>query len=533
MVVEIAKQGQSSIVNCLSPVLGRPLEARNVLVHQLRRRCVVANDDEARRHRNLGLFPEPECLLVVPVQRLEGGLEGNRQHQRIELARLSPSLLRHVIPYVLPELPEHRHFVAGDVVRHRHPRQLDDSALDRIHEREVAHRPREECSLGVARTPEEEGRGGQVHHATHVEPARHRLQAGDPQPRSLRVLFGFLPVVALQDFLVARSRLLAVAVVGLVVEDQDALHAHERGHHPLEHLPLCLPGLRIRPGLARQQRPVPLRELRALSQPERVVVRDHDPGLVEVPEHLARDQLTFPVVGVRVVGLEHPQPVADGDPGGHDQEPAREPRAVGMPHGVDRLPGDQHGHDHRLPGSRGHLQREARKTRIRGVTDLLKAPEKAHDRLRTTPRGHLGEPDRGLGRLHLAEERADAAELVGPPVPKEPRGGRRHPPVVRVGNVAPPVHMTADGVDLCGQVLLVVGRKLLVFADPEPRLGGTGAVLLRCRERRDELRGAAPVEDPVSRLPLGVELPVSAGILVGIVQNRALEEAADRRIPRG
>ena len=134
------------------------------------------------------------------------------------------------------------------------------------------------------------------------------------------------------------------------------------------------------------------------------------------------------------------------------------------------------------------------------VTDLLQAAEQAHDGLRSTPRGHLGEPDRGLCRFDLAEERADAAELVGPPVPEEPCGCRRHSPVVRVGYVAPPVHVTADGIDLGGKILLVVGRKFLVFIDLEPRLGDAGAMLLRGWERCDELGRTAALQNPVSGL---------------------------------
>ena len=68
---------------------------------------------------------------------------------------------------------------------------------------------------------------------------------------------------------------------------------------------------------------------------------------------VARDQLPAPVVAVRVVRLQHPQPVPDGEAGGDDQEPAGEPPALSPPHRVDGLPRDQHGHHHGLAGTRG------------------------------------------------------------------------------------------------------------------------------------------------------------------------------------
>ena len=120
-----------------------------------------------------------------------------------------------------------------------HARQLDDAALDGVHEREVAHGPREQRALGVARAAQEERRGREVEDARDAELALHRFEAGNPEAGGLVVLLGFLLVVALQLFVVRlRRRLLAVAVVGLVVEHEDVLEAHEVGHDALEHLPL-------------------------------------------------------------------------------------------------------------------------------------------------------------------------------------------------------------------------------------------------------------------------------------------------------
>ena len=62
-------------------------------------------------------------------------------------------------------------------------------------------------------------------------------------------------------------------------------------------------------------------------------------------------------------------------------------------------------------------------------------------------RRDLGQPDRRLDRLDLAEERADAAELVMAPVLEQPRRLGRDLPVVRVRELAPRVDVAAQLVD--------------------------------------------------------------------------------------
>ena len=103
---------------------------------------------------------------------------------------------------MLPEIAEHGHLLAGDVVGDRHARQLDDAALDRVHQREVAHRPGEQRAFGVAGAAQEERRGGKVDDRRDAELALHGLQPGDPEAGGFVVLLGFLLVVALQVFLV-------------------------------------------------------------------------------------------------------------------------------------------------------------------------------------------------------------------------------------------------------------------------------------------------------------------------------------------
>ena len=46
------------------------------------------------------------------------------------------------------------------VYRGPHARQLHDAALDRVHQAEIGHNPREERAFLIAGAAQEEGRGG-------------------------------------------------------------------------------------------------------------------------------------------------------------------------------------------------------------------------------------------------------------------------------------------------------------------------------------------------------------------------------------
>ena len=208
-----------------SPLQVRHKKAGDVVEHQLGRGRVVADDDEAGRHLCPRLAPELVDLLVVAVESVQGRLKLHRQIARVQgRGVLAPSLLGHLLADVLPQVAEVGHVAARNVVGDRHSGQLDDAALDGVHQREVAHRPREERPFGVARSAQEEGRRRQVHHAHDIQLALNRLQAGYPHACGFLVLLGLLQVVALETALLAGlRRLLPVAVVPLVVEDHDAL----------------------------------------------------------------------------------------------------------------------------------------------------------------------------------------------------------------------------------------------------------------------------------------------------------------------
>ena len=114
-----------------------------------------------------------------------------------------------------------------------HARELHDAALDGVHQREVAHRPREQRALGVAGAAEEERGRRQVDDAPQAELPVHGFEPVDPEPCGLAVLLGLPAVVAHELLFVVLAGLLAVAVMRLVVERHDAAHAHQFGHDPL------------------------------------------------------------------------------------------------------------------------------------------------------------------------------------------------------------------------------------------------------------------------------------------------------------
>ena len=367
----------------------------------------------------------------------------------------------------------------------------------------------------------------------------HRFQARYPEPRRLPVLLGLLPLLALERRLVLFAPLLAVAVVGLVVQHQDVLHAHELGHHAAQHPAFGFPGVG-RGAAALEERPASLRDLDALPAPEGVVVGDDDLRPVEVGQQVVRHEVAAAVVAVRVVRLQHPQPIPDGEAGGDDQEPPGEAAALRPAHRVDGLPGDQHGHHGGLARAGGELEREAEQPRVRLPGGVLQVSEEAPAGLARVG-GDLGQPDGGLDRLDLAEEGPDAGETVMPPVPEEARGLGGHPPLPRVRSLPPLVDLAADAVDDPGVllVLLRAGGEPLALVEDQGFLGVLGflgvpgfmprgalpAAFLRLRDGGDEFGPAAALDDLPGRLAVRVELPMPAGIAVRGVEDRVLEES--------
>src|SRR5277367_2411028 len=84
-----------------------------------------------------------------------------------------------------------------------------------------------------------------------------------------------------------------------------------------------------------------------------MVVRDHDLGTIDLLEHVARNEFAAHVVAVGIIWLQNAQPVLDRQSRGANQKTSRELRTCRMPHGVDGLPRDDHGHNGRLTCTRG------------------------------------------------------------------------------------------------------------------------------------------------------------------------------------
>ncbi|GBE49015.1 hypothetical protein BMS3Bbin12_02208 [bacterium BMS3Bbin12] len=204
-------------------------------------------------------------------------------------------------------------------------------------------------------------------------------------------------------------------MVCLIVDDEDVLQAHQLGHDPLQHLALGFESVEGLSSTALQQQPPAFGKFHTLTPLEGMKVGDDDSGPLQIGEHVARDQFTALVVAVGIVGLEHAQAILDRQTRCHDQEATGKTLALRVADGVDRLPGDQHRHDGGFSGTRRELQREAHQLRIGvmvGVGQVIQKTLPAAARMG----GNLGQPDRGFGRLDLAEERPNAAETVVPPV---------------------------------------------------------------------------------------------------------------------
>ncbi len=324
----------------------------------------------------------------------------------------------------------------------RDARQFHDTALDGVHQREVAHRPWEQRALGITGAAQKKRRCGQVDHACHAEFAIHGLQAGNPKTGGFVVLLGLLLVVPFQVFVAIGSRLLSIAMMGLIVQHQNVLQTHQIGHHPVQHLALGFEGVQLFASPL-EQRASTLGEIDPLTAFEGVIVGDHDLGTVHVVQQVAGNQFTVLVVAVRIIRLQDPQAILDREAGCYDEKAARVAFALRSPHRVDGLPGDEHRHDGGLAGAGGQLQREAHELRVGVVVGIGQVFKKTFAHLARLG-CHFSEPDGSLNRLDLTKERTDAAVCVVPPVLKQSRCLWGYAPVVGVRQASPLVHLLAN-----------------------------------------------------------------------------------------
>ena len=242
----------------------------------------------------------------------------------------------------------------------------------------------------------------------------------------------------------------------------------------------------------------PLREFELLALLEGVVVGDDDAGLVQVVEHVAGDEFPAGVVGVGVVRLQDAQAVLDRDARRRHEEPAREAAAAGAADGVDRLPGDDHRHDGRLAGAGRQLERQAGEAGVGLLVGGVEVVEEAAA-VAADLGGDLAQPDDRLDGFDLAEEGAQAAELIAPPVLEQAGRLGRDPPVAGVAQIAPAVDLAAEVVDEERRlfVLLLGGGEALGVAHHERCLLRLRSALPRLWDRCDELREATITDDLV------------------------------------
>ena len=243
-----------------------------------------------------------------------------------------------------------------------------------------------------------------------------------------------------------------------------------------------------------------------------VIVGDDDLRPPDLRQHLRRRDLAGLIVVVRLARQQYAKPILDRDARSDDQEGAGKIFGV-LPRGVDRLPGDQHGHDRRLAAPGRHLQGQAEKFGIGllvGFGDLIQKTLR-----RRTLRRDLRQPDNRLDGFDLAEEGLRSHKFVIAPVLQEPLGDCGHAPVSRISHTPPPIEVAADLVD---QRVLGVG---LQIEGPLRR----GRLLPRGRNRDNKSRRAAALPRlPLERLAVWVEWMMELWRSVGRVQNRPLIE---------
>ncbi len=141
---------------------------------------------------------------------------------------------------MLPEFAIEWHLAARGIVGDRHAGQFDDAALDGVDEREVAHRPRKQGALQVARAAQKERRCRQVVDRSHAHLALQRFDPRDPQPRGFGITLGLLAILGGDGVLVRTVRLLTVAMVRLVVDHDEILDRQQLPADALEHRALGL-----------------------------------------------------------------------------------------------------------------------------------------------------------------------------------------------------------------------------------------------------------------------------------------------------
>ena len=367
-VFDVAEKGKLAGNRNRRAVREGSLPSADVVEDQLRDVGVVADDDEDGRSLvagpfRLALLPLAVAGFIVAVEAMESPLQLDRQLGLASDRLGSSALAGKFLPDSRPEVAVGRLLPLHRVVGDGNAGNLDDARLDGVDEREVGDDPGEEVPFPIARAAEEEGGRRQVVEAADADLVADGFQPRDPDPGFLVPLLGFGAVFPLERLGLAVG-LAPVAVMGLVVDDDDVPLAAELPANAVDHLGGALVEVGAENLLGQLVR------LDQLADLERVEVGDEDLGPAELPDQVGRDQVAEPVVVLGVVGPEHPQPVADGDARSDDEERVGEPAILRVGDLVQGVPGDEHGHDDRLARAGRHLHRDAIEPRVRCCVGL-------------------------------------------------------------------------------------------------------------------------------------------------------------------
>ena len=221
--------------------------------------------------------------------------------------------------------------------------------------------------------------------------------------------------------------------------------------------------------------------------------------------------------------MKYTQPILDREARRTDQETAREGLAGWTTNRVYRLPGDQHGHDRGLAGAGRELERKAHQI---GVGIAIGERQQVQEALSVFRlRRDLCQPDCCLNRFDVAEKRANATEIVVPPMLKQTRCLWRYLPMLRVWQVAPRLDVATHLVDDRGWIVLLLRRR-------EPFAVFEYEAFLRCGffaflglwDRGDEFGATAVLVNLLRRLSIVIKLPMPPWRFIRGVKNGVIKE---------